>query len=819
MRPRWLSPFLAAALPLGLFVPDAAAQRRSDDRALIVFKDGFFLRGRVGQQKDLLFDPVAKRSFSIPKAGGLFWLDDDVRRYLFSPAQMQDVFKDDRGDDKELLQFVRYKIMGERRMPGYEVEAVGKFDDKWTRVLKLNTPQGRMEVEQRLAVLTPRFARIHSVKYDWHPCYLTQELGPELVRSLIEKYYADKKDVTEFDKRLTVCRFFHQAGWLDHAAKELEALANDFPDQKSAVVPLQDTVKKLGLTLQAEALEKLHAGGRHAEARARLEAFLKEGFESEIGEKLALRLHDLRAKYRKADEDMKQARRFLADLPARADPSNKFFADAAAAARGELHLDGLARLETFLQYAAQHQRDLDQGRKPGQTADEVLALAVSGWLLGNAAAETDVKLAGSLWKARQTILEYQKTFGLKDRARLADALVKDKLGADVVARLIRLLPPPEPHDKLDPKAAGPLRVDITLPDSVAEGSYLVQVPPEYNPHRAYPVVVLLHSGREKPEEIVARWREPAARHGYLLMAPLWGRGIQPSYGYTAAEHALVLDALRDLRRRFQVDSDRVFLFGWEAGAQMAWDVGLSHPDQFAGVIPMNGGPFYHPTKYWPNGQYLPFYVIEGDRNGINAAASRAVFKDWTRWHYPSLYVEYKGRGTEWFHAELDSVFDWMRRKKRAHPTRELGRTSTGVGGSGEEFKTMRETDNRFYFLSTDHVLERHLNDVSAWVATKAPATLQASIGTVNTIEGKAGGGVGGARIQNVISVRCSGVKQLSIWLTPTMIDFSKPVSVRVNNSSVGKAQVITPDLPTLLEDFYQQGDRQRLFYARIDLKL
>ena len=47
---------------------------------------------------------------------------------------------------------------------------------------------------------------------------------------------------------------------------------------------------------------------------------------------------------------------------------------------------------------------------------------------------------------------------------------------------------------------------------------------------------------------------------------------------------MVIDTLRDLRRRFQVDSDRVFLFGWEQGADAALDIGMSHPDQFAGVL-------------------------------------------------------------------------------------------------------------------------------------------------------------------------------------------------------------------------------------------
>src|SRR5207244_5425519 len=119
-----------------------------------------------------------------------------------------------------------------------------------------------------------------------------------------------------------------------------------------------------------------------------------------------------------------------------------------------------------------------------------------------------------------------------------------------------------------------------------------------------------------------------------------------------------------LRRRFSVDSDRVFLFGREQGGLMAYDIGLSHPDQFAGVMPQNAAPRYVKggggdfiSRYWPNAQYLPFYVVEGDVNGGNPTCNRHVFKEWIRWQYPCIYVEYKGRGSEWFAAEPPIMMD------------------------------------------------------------------------------------------------------------------------------------------------------------------
>ena len=72
-------------------------------------------------------------------------------------------------------------------------------------------------------------------------------------------------------------------------------------------------------------------------------------------------------------------------------------------------------------------------------------------------------------------------------------------------------------------------------------------------------------------------------------------GQPPDYHYTPSEHAAVELALRDARRRYAIDSDRVFVAGQLTGGNMAWDFALAHPDLFAGVIVISG----FPAKYVP----------------------------------------------------------------------------------------------------------------------------------------------------------------------------------------------------------------------------
>src|SRR6202040_3981784 len=96
----------------------------------------------------------------------------------------------------------------------------------------------------------------------------------------------------------------------------------------------------------------------------------------------------------------------------------------------------------------------------------------------------------------------------------------DKLPIDMISRLIRQLPPVEAHDakSLD------VSVQTIKLTSGNGGSYLVQLPPGYSHQRAYPVMMVCHSGRESAEDTLKRLSDEAAKQGVILVAPLWSGG-------------------------------------------------------------------------------------------------------------------------------------------------------------------------------------------------------------------------------------------------------------------------------------------------------
>src|SRR5262249_28261271 len=150
----------------------------------------------------------------------------------------------------------------------------------------------------------------------------------------------------------------------------------------------------------------------------------------------------------------------------------------------------------------------------------------------------------------------------------------------------------------------PVEVELRAGDPRRGPLYLLRVPPEYSHNRHYPVLLALPPYGEATADSMRRYEGVCAENGYILVVPRWEDKSSTGYAFSEREHQVVLDVLRDVRRRFQVDSDRVFLTGAGfGGGDMAFDVGLSHPDLFAGVLPMSAGPSYFSEAYWRSAQY------------------------------------------------------------------------------------------------------------------------------------------------------------------------------------------------------------------------
>ena len=202
---------------------------------------------------------------------------------------------------------------------------------------------------------------------------------------------------------------------------------------------------------------------------------------------------------------------------------------------------------------------------------------------------------------------------------------KESGDAEAITRLLKHMLPPWPLTQPSEEVAGLFELSVPGLSDEPDVIYHVQTPPEYDPHRLYPSVITLHGSATTPQQQLDWWAGSpnqrgerlgqATRQGYIVIAPQWARPQQTSYDHGAAAHAAVLNVLRDACRRFSIDTDRVYLSGHAMGASAAWDIGLAHPDLWAGVIPVAGVSEKYGAFYWPNQEYVPLYFVGGQMDG------------------------------------------------------------------------------------------------------------------------------------------------------------------------------------------------------------
>lgn len=171
-------------------------------------------------------------------------------------------------------------------------------------------------------------------------------------------------------------------------------------------------------------------------------------------------------------------------------------------------------------------------------------------------------------------------------------------------------------------APGVHSVTVTLNDVAGEsmpGEVVVAVPRAYRRGTPVPLLVAMHGTGGAGAHMVGMWQRLCEEHGVLLVCPT-EPGPNEGFAATELERDAVFAALRWTRRHYDVDEDAVFLTGFSRGGHMTWDLGLRHPDRWAALAPMVGGPRFELARGAANMRYLenvlhvPLFDLQGARD-------------------------------------------------------------------------------------------------------------------------------------------------------------------------------------------------------------
>jgi pimeloyl-ACP methyl ester carboxylesterase len=760
----------------------SGGQRALADR--VEMADGRVLEGRFVLLSGVAIDPTAENGGSRSAGTPILMCDDELTRTMVSKRRVVKAEQSPVGMGQERIPIPQRVPENGRRVTGVGgVLETTPFDEFGRRIFSIATATGRVDVVQGITEITPQWTSVAGIVTE-QPYLLDMRIATSSIpREVLRKVIDQHIDRTDADQRLRVVRLYLQAERYDDARQELDEVLRDFPD----LADLRAERRSLGELAAAKLLDEILLRGGAGQDRLAMQ--LLESFPADdAGVEVLEAVREARDRYR---DRQAAARRLMEQMRARA----RQMEDGQTRGEAEAILDEIERELSFatLDRLATFER---LGTDPAMPADRGLALAISGWLQGSAVANENLKLALSAARVRALVREYLVTPGRPERDRLLVRLEEeDAFDAVTIAAIARQMRPPQPP----PAATAPGLHEIEVPGLEGEGSVrcLVQLPPEYDPLRRYPAILSLHAGWSTPLNQIEWWagmpgpdglrRGQATRHGAIVIAPAWGREHQTAYEYSAREHAAVLGSLRESLRRFSIDSDRVFLSGHSMGGDAAWDIALAHPDLWAGLVAIvpSAGKYVH--HYWRNAASLPVYIVGGELDNASFSRNSMDLDRLLAKGYDATYVEYRGRGHEHFSDEIVRLFDWMARRRRTFFPSEI------------DAVTMRPWDRFFWWVEMAGAPPKTVVLPAEWPPASGTRPL--------TIEARTTPG-------NTVAVHC-GADRVRIWLSPELIDFSRPVTVTLDGRRLANGPVV-PDTRLMLEDLRSRADRQHPFWAVVE---
>ena len=802
-----------------------------------VLADGRVLDGRFAKLSGIAVNPLANGGGQAANAvNHILMCDDDLRRTMVG---LREVIKVDAVAPQRIEHFMLKQPVLGNGAPVASLGAiteVGDWDPYGHRIFSMIIGGKVTNVIQGLTEITPSWSKAEVIQGGANLLWDMRIATSSIPRDRLNKILSKQIDPKNPDHRLKLVRFYMQAERYADADAELQQVIKDFKNIPNlpGLAQQEEALRKLSAQLILNEVEVRRKAGQYGLADQMLRKFPTDNVPGAT-------LEEVRDKIEKNDKIVERLKTVIAQL----DEQIGKVKDSAIRRqikplRDEIQRDlfvaTLDRLAPFARLADD----------PDLLPEQKLALAISGWLLGPNDAVDNLQTALSLAETRNIIRAYLAEPLKINRDPLIESLGSQQ-GASpkLIAELLDHMKPPIVTP--EPETPGFDKLEIRGLAGEPDVTYFVQLPPEYDPYIKYPTIVTLNAAGTSPELQIDWWagappeaaknvapaieaekrgaacggaieeanikspekpqpqqdrrmiraamrKGQATRHGYIVIAPAWTKPHQIAYEYSNREYAAVVGALHDALRRFSIDTDRVFLSGHSMGGDAAWDIGLAHPDLWAGVIPIvaTSGKFIE--RYWQNAERVPFYFVAGEMDGNKTVTNGPQLdryylqaaKDQKLWDI--TYVEYQGRGHENFSDEILRIFDWMGRKRRDF--------------FPKEFKavTMRSWDNSFWCVDLSGMPGAQMIDPTAWPPPRSilPFTLEFK-----------------ANPNNGINVPLRNARA-TVWLSPELVNFDRPIDVTIGGARVGARGAIKPSIPVMLEDARTRADRQHPFWAKVE---
>ena len=676
---------------------------------------------------------------------------------------------------------------------------------------------------QGIVEITPRYCVLKNLigsdtvtgRKQWKMYISTGTVPKSVIRNVLLSRIKDPNKPDEF---FEIALLFQQMGDFSQADEELRLIEAN-PNFAGLKERIRDARDQLGQLKARQILREISlrkdsgqndlavelAKATYDANKARLAGEIKSEFEAVAEEEIAAR------------NQLQQTRGQVFELIDNIQNVNGDQAEAISRFRKELETDlnqfNILRLDAYRTVA----------KAVGVTDQDKFSRAMSGWVLGSNHASPNLAEMQGLFRVRDLVVEYlQELTAPERRTAILKELEFFETGTPehVDWMIQQMKPVAAPPELAEYTGEEPIQFSVQVPGTAADPEpktyrCLAHLPPQYNPYRKYPLILSLPGGLQTIEQNLDLWcgsyneklkirQGQAMRNGYVVVSVDWRNSGQLGWGYSAREHRIVMDALWHAMRKFSIDSDRVFLSGHRDGGDGAYDIGVAHPEHWAGVIGFSGKFRKYIDKYWNNEhgpigpntarKSLALYCVNGQKDFPAIGSMKYAINKWMKPPYLNpTWVWYKGRGNELFMEDLPEAFKWMRGQKRSWPGRDNGFSFV--------CSALRPWDSYFWFFEMDGIPDQFvvLPELFEMTDKFNKLTLSGSVAN-NTFR------LGPANLR-VIS------NDSTLWLSPQFVDFSEPIVIEGR----GKFKdYVKRSLKVVLDDYLRRADREHIYHARIN---
>ena len=201
---------------------------------------------------------------------------------------------------------------------------------------------------------------------------------------------------------------------------------------------------------------------------------------------------------------------------------------------------------------------------------------------------------------------------------------------------------------------------------ILEMQYLLYLPEEYagDTSKKWPLLIFLHGSGESGEDVnkvkvhgPPKLVEQGRKFPFIVVSPQ----APPRAGWRPDIFKVMLD---DLKKKYRVDHDRVYLTGLSMGGFGTWNISEKYPDDFAAIAPVCGGG--DETRVWRL-RHMPVWCFHGAKDDVvlPAQSERMVngvkqFNDNVRY---TLYPDANHNSWDTTYNN-DSLYSWLLSQKK-----------------------------------------------------------------------------------------------------------------------------------------------------------